>query len=154
MCNRLATTQTQHQQTSNVLTDMLQSIEGVDQNQIGVQILALQTSLSASLSTTARLSQMSLLNYLAPVTDKPGRRPGLSVGKKKTAGRPRSFLFELALSDQAWARSPAASSRLMLISEPRFCSFGSARIAIVSCRRTDRDWRYSGGDRSAAGYRC
>ncbi len=64
----IAATQTQHQQTSNVLTNMLQSIEGVDQNQIGVQILALQTSLSASLSTTARLSQMSLLNYLSPVT--------------------------------------------------------------------------------------
>ena len=47
---------------------MLQSIEGVDQNTVGAQILSLQTSLSASLSTTARLSQLSLLNYLAPVT--------------------------------------------------------------------------------------
>ena len=64
----IAATQTQNKQTSNVLTNMLQSIEGVDQNQIGVQILALQTSLSASLSTTARLSQISLLNYLSPVT--------------------------------------------------------------------------------------
>ncbi len=47
---------------------MLQSIEGVDQNEVGAQILSLQTSLSASLSTTARLSQLSLVNYLSPVS--------------------------------------------------------------------------------------
>ena len=64
----IASTQSQHQQTTNVLTNMLQSIEGVDQNQIGVQIFALQTSLSASLSATARLSQISLLNYLSAVS--------------------------------------------------------------------------------------
>ncbi len=60
--------QNQHAQTSNTLTDMLQSIEGVDTNQIGAQILSLQTSLSASLSVTARLSQINLLSYLAPVS--------------------------------------------------------------------------------------
>jgi flagellar hook-associated protein 3 FlgL len=60
--------QNQHKQTSNTLQNMLQSIEGVDQNTVGAQILSLQTSLSASLSTTARLSQLSLLNYLAPVS--------------------------------------------------------------------------------------
>ena len=43
---------------------MLQHIEGVSTDQIGAQILALQTSLQASLSTTARLSQLSLVNYL------------------------------------------------------------------------------------------
>jgi flagellar hook-associated protein 3 FlgL len=58
----------QHAQTANTLTDMLQSIEGVDANQIGAQILTLQNSLSASLSVTARLSQINLLNYLAPVS--------------------------------------------------------------------------------------
>jgi hypothetical protein len=47
---------------------MQQSIEGVDVNQVGSQILSLQTSLSASLSTTARMSQLNLLNYLSPVT--------------------------------------------------------------------------------------
>jgi hypothetical protein len=46
---------------------MLQSIEGVDQNQVGAEILSLQTSLSASLTTTARMSQLNLLTYLAPV---------------------------------------------------------------------------------------
>jgi flagellar hook-associated protein 3 FlgL len=60
--------QNQHQTTTNTLQNMLQSIEGVDQNTVGAQILSLQTSLSASLSTTARLSQLSLVNYLSPVT--------------------------------------------------------------------------------------
>jgi hypothetical protein len=45
---------------------MMQSIDGVNQNQIGEQILTLQNSLSASLSVTARLAQLSLVNYLAP----------------------------------------------------------------------------------------
>jgi flagellin-like hook-associated protein FlgL len=60
--------QSQQQQTSNQLTNMLQSIEGVDTTQIGAQILSLQTSLSASLSTTARMASLNLLSYLAPVT--------------------------------------------------------------------------------------
>src|SRR4029077_2748697 len=53
-------------QTQTTLTDMMQSIDGVDQNQIGEQILTLQNSLSASLSVTARLAQLSLVNFLAP----------------------------------------------------------------------------------------
>jgi hypothetical protein len=60
--------QSQHAQTSNTLTTMLQSIEGVNTTQIGAQLLSLQNTLSASLSTTARLSQINLLTYLAPVT--------------------------------------------------------------------------------------
>jgi flagellar hook-associated protein 3 FlgL len=64
----MASTQSQHQQTSNMLTNMQQSIEGVDINQVGAQILSLQTSLSASLSTTARMASLNLLSYLAPVT--------------------------------------------------------------------------------------
>jgi flagellar hook-associated protein 3 FlgL len=64
----MAAAQSQHQQTSNTLSDMLQSIEGVNTTEVGAQILSLQTSLSASLATTARLSQISLLNYLSPVT--------------------------------------------------------------------------------------
>jgi hypothetical protein len=43
---------------------MLQKIEGVSSADIGTQILALQNSLQASLSTTVRLSQLSLVNYL------------------------------------------------------------------------------------------
>jgi flagellar hook-associated protein 3 FlgL len=53
-------------QTQTTLTDMMQNIDGVNQNQIGEQILTLQNSLSASLSVTARLAQLSLVNYLAP----------------------------------------------------------------------------------------
>jgi flagellar hook-associated protein 3 FlgL len=58
----------QHQTTSNTLTNLLQSIEGVDTTQVGAEILSLQTSLSASLSTTARLAGINLLAYLAPAT--------------------------------------------------------------------------------------
>ncbi len=60
--------QSQHQTTANTLTNLLQSIEGVDTTEVGAQILSLQNTLSASLSTTARLSQINLLAYLAPVT--------------------------------------------------------------------------------------
>ena len=64
----MTSAQSQHQQTSNTLTNMLQSIEGVNTTEIGAQILSLQTSLSASLATTARLASINLLTYLAPVT--------------------------------------------------------------------------------------
>jgi flagellar hook-associated protein 3 FlgL len=60
----MSATEAQHKQTSNILANMLQSIEGVDPNEIGSKILSLQTSLSASLSTTARLAQLNLVNYL------------------------------------------------------------------------------------------
>jgi flagellar hook-associated protein 3 FlgL len=53
-------------QTQTTLSGMLQGMEGINQDQIGEQILALQNSLSASLSVTARLAQISLVNYLAP----------------------------------------------------------------------------------------
>jgi len=55
-------------QTQNTLQDMLQGIEGINQTQIGEDILTLQNSLSASMSVTARLAQLSLVNYLAPTT--------------------------------------------------------------------------------------
>jgi flagellar hook-associated protein 3 FlgL len=55
-------------QTQTTLQDMLQGIEGVNQTQIGEDILTLQNSLSASMSVTARLAQLSLVNYLAPAS--------------------------------------------------------------------------------------
>jgi len=55
-------------QTQTTLQNMMQGIDGVNQNQIGEEILTLQNSLSASMSVTARLAQLSLVNYLAPVT--------------------------------------------------------------------------------------
>jgi flagellar hook-associated protein 3 FlgL len=53
-----------HTQTSNVLTDLLQKVESVPQEEVGAQILSLQTSLQASLQTTALLAKMSLVNFL------------------------------------------------------------------------------------------
>jgi flagellin-like hook-associated protein FlgL len=53
-------------QTQTTLQDMLQGIDGVNQNQVGEQLLTLQNNLSASMSVTARLAQLSLVNYLAP----------------------------------------------------------------------------------------
>lgn len=53
-----------HGQTSAMLSDMLQGIEGISEEQVGAQILSLQTSLQASLQTTAMLSRISLVNFL------------------------------------------------------------------------------------------
>jgi flagellin-like hook-associated protein FlgL len=66
--NTMSSAQDQHAQTSTTLSGMLQSIEGVDPTQVGAQILSLQTILQASLSTTARMAQLNLLAYLAPVS--------------------------------------------------------------------------------------
>jgi flagellar hook-associated protein 3 FlgL len=57
---------TLNSQTQTTLQDMMQTIDGVNQNQVGEQILTLQNTLSASMSVTARLAQLSLVNYLAP----------------------------------------------------------------------------------------
>jgi flagellar hook-associated protein 3 FlgL len=61
----MSSAQSQHRQTANTLSNMLQSIEGVDTAEVGTQILSLQTMLSASLATTARLAQINLLAYLS-----------------------------------------------------------------------------------------
>jgi flagellar hook-associated protein 3 FlgL len=59
---------TSNTQTLNTVQDLVQGIEGVNQNQIGEEILTLQNSLSASMSVTARLAQLSLASFLGPVT--------------------------------------------------------------------------------------
>ncbi len=53
-----------HKQSTATLTDFLQSIENVPPEQVGTELLALQTALQASLQTTAMLSKLSLVNYL------------------------------------------------------------------------------------------
>jgi flagellar hook-associated protein 3 FlgL len=53
-----------HQQTSATLGDFLQSIEGVSNEEVGTELLALQTRMQASMQTTAMLFQTSLVNYL------------------------------------------------------------------------------------------
>jgi len=60
----LSTAKTRHQQTTATLSDFLQQIEGVSNEDVGAQILALQTRMQASMQTTALLFQTSLVNYL------------------------------------------------------------------------------------------
>ena len=44
---------------------MLDGIEQAPPEQVGAQILALQTRLQASLQTTAMLYQLSIVNYIS-----------------------------------------------------------------------------------------
>jgi flagellar hook-associated protein 3 FlgL len=53
-----------HDQSGTTLQNLLQSVEGAPQEQVASQILALQTSLQATLQTTALLLKTSLVNYL------------------------------------------------------------------------------------------
>lgn len=53
-----------HQQTAATLSSLQQQITGVSNEEVGSQILALQTRLSASLQTTSKLYQLSLVNFL------------------------------------------------------------------------------------------
>ncbi len=53
-----------HAQASATLGDFLQQITGVTNEDVGAQILTLQTRLQASMQTTAMLFQTSLVNYL------------------------------------------------------------------------------------------
>jgi len=56
-----------HNQATQTLTDFLQKIENVSPDQVGTELLSVQTALQASLQTTAMLSKLSLINYL-PIT--------------------------------------------------------------------------------------
>jgi flagellar hook-associated protein 3 FlgL len=51
-------------QTQTALQNMIDQTEGISQNQVASEILALQTSLQASYQTTALLSQLSLTKFL------------------------------------------------------------------------------------------
>ena len=51
-------------QNQTALQDLVSSTEGINQNQVASEILALQTSLQASYQTTAMLSQLSLTKFL------------------------------------------------------------------------------------------
>lgn len=55
---------TRHSDTKAMLGGLLTDIEGVDDNTVAVQILALQTNLQASYQTTSMLSQLSILKYM------------------------------------------------------------------------------------------
>jgi flagellar hook-associated protein 3 FlgL len=60
------TAQSVNQQTQNTLTDMLRQIAGVSSEQVGAQLLTLQTNLQASMEVTGLLSQLSLVNFMSP----------------------------------------------------------------------------------------
>ena len=53
-----------HAQAQGTATDLLQRIEGVSQEEVGAKLLALQTSLEASLQTTAMMFKTTILNYI------------------------------------------------------------------------------------------
>ena len=53
-----------HDQTNLTLQNLLQSVEGATTEEVASQILAMQTSLQATLQTTAMLLRTSLINYL------------------------------------------------------------------------------------------
>jgi hypothetical protein len=53
-----------HKQSAATLGDLLQELDGVSNDQVAAQILAMQTSLQASLQTTAMLYQTNILKYL------------------------------------------------------------------------------------------
>jgi hypothetical protein len=60
----LSNAKDRHDQTNTTLQNLLQAVDGVSNEQVGVQIMALQTSLQATLQTTAMLLQTNILKYL------------------------------------------------------------------------------------------
>ena len=60
----LGTATERHTQTNNTITDLVGQIEGAPTEQVGAEILAMQTRLQASLQTTAMLYRLSLVNYV------------------------------------------------------------------------------------------
>ena len=60
----LSNSKDRHDQTNTTLQNLLQAIEGSSTEEVGVQIMALQTSLQATLQTTAMLLQTNILKYL------------------------------------------------------------------------------------------
>jgi flagellin-like hook-associated protein FlgL len=56
--------QARQTQTQTALQNLISDTEGISQDQVASQILALQNSLQASYQTTAMLSQLSLVKYL------------------------------------------------------------------------------------------
>ena len=56
--------QARQTQTQSALQNLVDQTEGINQNQVASEILALQTSLQASYQTTAMLSQLSLTKFL------------------------------------------------------------------------------------------
>ncbi|MCW5691089.1 MAG: flagellar biosynthesis protein FlgL [Pseudolabrys sp.] len=60
----ISSAKTRHQQQNSTLQEYLQQIEGVSNEEVGAQILTLQTRLQASMQVTSMMYQTSLVNYL------------------------------------------------------------------------------------------
>ena len=60
----MASVKGRHAQTAATLGDMLQQISGVSNEDVGAQILTLQTRMQASMQTTAMLYQLSLVKFI------------------------------------------------------------------------------------------
>ena len=60
----MASVKDRHAQTSATLGDMLQQISGVSNEEVGAQILTLQTRMQASMQTTAMMYQLSLTKFI------------------------------------------------------------------------------------------
>jgi hypothetical protein len=56
--------QARQTQTKSALQDLVDQTEGISQDQVASQILALQNGLTASYQTTAMLAQLSLTKFL------------------------------------------------------------------------------------------
>src|SRR3569623_3271797 len=59
-----ASATSRQKQTTTMAQTMLDSIEGINDDEVAAKVLALQTSLQASYQTTAALYQLSLLKFL------------------------------------------------------------------------------------------
>jgi flagellar hook-associated protein 3 FlgL len=62
--NSATDAQSRHQQTSATLTDFLQQITGVSNEDVSAQLLTLQTRMQASMQVTSMMFQTSLVNYI------------------------------------------------------------------------------------------
>jgi flagellin-like hook-associated protein FlgL len=60
----MASATDRHNRTKTTLADMVDHIEGVSNEEVASKIMALQTSLQASLQTTALLLKTNLVNYI------------------------------------------------------------------------------------------
>jgi hypothetical protein len=62
--NSMKDAQARQTQTQTALTNLISDTEGISQDQVASEILALQNSLQASYQTTSMLSQLSLVKFL------------------------------------------------------------------------------------------
>ena len=62
--NSMQDAQARQTQTQTALTNLISDTEGISQDQVASEILALQNSLQASYQTTSMLSQLSLVKFL------------------------------------------------------------------------------------------